>query len=98
MQQRIGDPRIAGMFSGDRLWALAAVITLWALYAFVFWEVRPYLGSDDVYWLLAIGGGLVVLFNTASIIAMIAHLSDDRDEIYGLDLYYLDTASNQPNN
>jgi RsiW-degrading membrane proteinase PrsW (M82 family) len=90
MQKRFSDPRIAGKFAGDRMWSLVAVAVLWLLYAFVFYEVKDYAGSSEVIWALIISGGFVVLFNTASIFAMIAHLSEERDEIYGLDLHYLD--------
>lgn len=86
------DPRIAGKFSGDRTWSLTAVATLWILYAFVFFEVKDYLGDEHVVWTLAAFGGLVLLFNTAAILAMVAHLSEERDEIYGLDLHYIDLA------
>jgi len=85
------DPRIARKFSGDRSWSLIAVGVLWALYAFVFYEVKDYL-DPQVTWTLAIFGGLVLLFNTAAILAMVAHLSEERDEIYGLDLHYVDLA------
>ncbi len=34
----------------------------------------------------------MLLFNTASIFAMISHYSGDKDHIYGLDLHYLDAA------
>lgn len=79
------------MFSGDRLWAFAAVLTLWATYAFVFWILFSGVMADQqVIQALAISGGLVLLFNTASIIAMIAHYSADKDHIYGLDIHYLD--------
>ena len=84
------------MFSGDRFWSLASLLLLWLLYAFVFFEMLPFASSPEVFWLLAISGGLVLLFNTASILVMVAHLSDDRNEIYGLDLHYLDVAKNQP--
>lgn len=95
MQKRQIDPRIAAMFGGDRFWALAALLLLWLLYAFVFFEMLPNSSSPGVAWALAIGGGLVLLFNSASIIAMVAHLSEDRSEIYGLDLHYLDAAKKQ---
>lgn len=87
------DPRIAKKFSGDRAWSLVAVGVLWALYAFVFYEVKDYLGAPEVGWTLAIFGGLVLLFNTAAILAMVAHLSEEREEIYGLDLHYIDLAN-----
>jgi hypothetical protein len=95
MQQRQMDPRIAKLFGGDRFWSLTALGLLWLLYAFVFFEVYQYTAIPAVTWSLAIGGGLVLLFNTASIFAMVAHLSEDRSEIYGLDLYYLDLANKQ---
>ena len=92
MQKLNIDPRIAGKFSGDRTWSLTAVATLWLLYAFVFYEIKNYLDSTEVFWALAVAGGLVLLFNTAAIFAMVAHLSEERDEIYGLDLHYLDLS------
>jgi hypothetical protein len=94
MSQGQNDPRIAGMFGGDRFWSYASLILLWLLYAFVFMKVLPYAGSPEVMWLLIVGGALVLLFNTAAIIAMISHLSDVRKEVYGLDLHYLDAAKN----
>lgn len=90
MQKQIADPRIAGKFGGDRTWSLMAIVVLWLLYAFVFYEVKDYSGSPEVMWALIISGGLVILFNTAAIFAMLFHLSEERDEIYGLDLHYLD--------
>jgi uncharacterized membrane protein len=92
MQKLNTDPRIAGMFSGDRAWSLVAVAVLWALYAFVFYQVKDYLGDQQVVWTLAAFGGLVLLFNTAAILAMVAHLSEAREAIYGLDLHYIDLA------
>lgn len=93
MQKTTGDPRIAGLLSGDRFWSLASLALLWVLYAYVLWSVMPYLDTPEELYLLAIGGALVLLFNTASILVMVAHLSEDRDEIYGLDLHYLDAAN-----
>jgi uncharacterized membrane protein YphA (DoxX/SURF4 family) len=78
------------MFSGDRLWAFGAVLVLWATYAFVFWRLSMDPGADGVLQALAIAGGLVLLFNTASIVAMISHYAHDKDHIYGLDIHYLD--------
>ena len=93
MAQRSGDPRIAKMFGSDRMWSLAAVVALWALYGFVFYEIKDFATTPEVFWALAISAGLVLLFNTASIVAMIAHLGHEREEIYGLDLHYLDTEN-----
>jgi hypothetical protein len=91
MQQKLADPRVHKMFSGDRRWAFAAVLTLWATYAFVFWQLFAGATADQqVIQALAISGGLVLLFNTASILAMISHYADDKEHIYGLDIHYLD--------
>jgi hypothetical protein len=78
------------MFRSDRMWAWIAVIALWALYAFVFWRVMPLIADTNVLIALAISAGLVILFNTASILAMTSHYAEDKEHIYGLDLYYLD--------
>ena len=45
------------------------------------------LGPGHVW---ALGVGIVLLFNTASIFAMIRHYSGDKEHIYGLDIHYLD--------
>ncbi|MEZ5827102.1 MAG: hypothetical protein R3D30_13935 [Hyphomicrobiales bacterium] len=88
--QRSNEQRISSMFTQDCLWASGLLAVLWLLYAFVFYEVWPNTGDGDVGLALLISGGLVLLFNTASIVAMIRHYSDDKEHIYGLDLHYLD--------
>jgi len=88
--RRASDPRITSMLSQDCLWASGLLLVLWLLYAFVFYEVWPNTGGGNVDLVLAISGGCVLLFNAASIVAMIRHYSDDREHIYGLDLHYLD--------
>ncbi|MFA5898464.1 MAG: hypothetical protein WC829_05065 [Hyphomicrobium sp.] len=90
MQKSTVDTRVHRMYAGDRRWAVVAVAVLWATYAFVFWKVLPNAGSPEVIYALAIAGGIVLLFNTASIFAMLQHYSQDKDHIYGLDLHYLD--------
>jgi hypothetical protein len=84
------DPRVDTMFSTDRMWAWIAILALWALYAFTFWRIIPLVTDSNVLVALAISAGLVLLFNTAAIIALTSHYAEDKDHIYGLDLYYLD--------
>lgn len=86
------DPRIERMYRGDRMWAGAALLTLWATYTFVFWKILPLLTDSGVLYTLSIGAGLVLLFNSAAIYAMIAHYIEDKQNIYGLDVHYLDAA------
>lgn len=84
------DPRVDAMYGGDRLAALIALFALWATLTFVFIAVIPLAGDPAILYVLAAGAGLVLLFNTASIFAMLSHYSEDRKHIYGLDLHYLD--------
>lgn len=90
MQQKSPDPRIEAMFAGDRRWALLALIVLWASYLYIVWQIMPQAASSNTLVALLISGGLVLLFNTASILAMLSHYADDKDHIYGLDIHYLD--------
>lgn len=97
MQTSGDDPRIDRMFRNDTLWAVVAVAALWALYSFILYELIETAGVTDtsILTVLAIGGSLVVLFNTASIFAMIKHYSEDKQHIYGLDVHYIDLARKQ---
>jgi hypothetical protein len=74
------------------MWAVAALLTLWATYTFVFWNILPLLTDSSVLYTLSIGAGLVLLFNSVAIYAMIAHYIEDKQNIYGLDVHYLDAA------
>jgi len=87
------DPRIERMYRGDRLWSVAALVTLWATYTFVFVMILPLLTESGVLMALAVGAGLVLLFNSAAIYAMLTHYTEDKDNIYGLDIHYLDAAA-----
>ena len=42
--------------------------------------------------LLLTGGAIVLIFNTAAIVAMLRHYREDRDFMYGLDIKFLDEA------
>lgn len=84
------DPRVDRMFGSDRLAALAALTALWAVLLFVFFQVLPIVTDRTTIYVLGTGVALVLLFNTASILAMLSHYSEDRKVIYGLDIHYLD--------
>lgn len=90
MQQKLPDPRVHKMFAGDRIWALGAVFVLWCIYAFTYWQLSTNQSESGVLYALGFAGGLVLLFNTASILAMIVHYAEDKEHIYGLDIHYLD--------
>lgn len=94
MQRETSDPRVLKMYHGDRRWAVFSLIALWATVFFVYYALAPIAMKDHgVLLVLAISAGLVLLFNTISIIVMLRHYSEDKDYIYGLDLYYLEAAA-----
>ena len=82
--------RIERMFAGDRLFAWAFVVVLWAVVLFVFVQIYAIIGGGPIATVLIIAGALVLLFNTAAIAAMIRHYSHEKSFIYGLDIRHLD--------
>jgi hypothetical protein len=86
------DNRIESMHRRDVTVAWAFVIGLWLAMMFVAaatWALAP---SGQLRTLLMIGGAIVLLFNTAAIVAMLRHYREDRDFMYGLDIKFLDEA------
>ena len=82
--------RIQRMFMGDVIFAWGFVATLWAVIAFVFFQMSGLLGGGTVQTVLLIGGALVLLFNTAAIFAMVRHYAHEKEIIYAIDLRHLD--------
>jgi hypothetical protein len=90
----VGDlnQRIEAMHRRDVLVAWAFVIGLWCAVIFVAmatWDLAP---NGTARVLLMIAGAIVLLFNTAAILAMLRHYREDRDFMYGLDIKFLDEA------
>ena len=86
------DQRIGAMHRRDVLIAWAFVIGLWFAVIFVAlatWNLAP---NGTARILLLGAGAVVLLFNTAAILAMLRHYREDRDFIYGLDIRFLDEA------
>src|SRR5262245_3022413 len=89
------DARIDRMHKRDRLGALAFVIALWVTILFALVSVWSLVTVPMLRVILLISGGLLLIFNSASIWAMRRHYADDRDFIYGLDLKHLDEMRRQ---
>jgi hypothetical protein len=90
----VGDlnQRIEAMHKRDVQVAWAFVIGLWCAMIFVAiatWNLAP---SGGARVLLLIGGAVVLVFNTAAILAMLRHYREDRDFMYGLDIKFMDEA------
>ena len=48
--------------------------------------------SSNFLSIMTGGGALVLLYNTAAIMAMLRHYREDRDFMYGLDIQFMDAA------
>ena len=84
--------RIEAMHRSDVRIAWAFVVGLWLAIIFVAWGTWGLAPSGAARIVLLIGGALVLLFNTAAIMAMLRHYREDRDFMYGLDIKFLDAA------
>ena len=84
--------RIEAMYRGDVRGAWLLVALLWIVILFVLIMSWPHIPDTGVKTIVAIAAGLVLIFNTASIAAMVKHYADDKDFIYGLDIKNLDAS------
>ena len=82
--------RIETMYQRDVKIAWAFVIGLW--FAVIFVAIATWNLAPEGPWriVLLIGGAAVLLFNTASIGALVKHYKEDKQFIYGLDIKHLD--------
>src|SRR5689334_21350782 len=82
--------RIQRMFLQDCAMAWVDVLLLWAAVAFVLISILGIVEDPNIRLAMYIGSGMLVLFNTASVLAMTNHYAEDKDFIYGLDIKHLD--------
>ena len=82
--------RIDAMFSRDKAMAWVFVVLLWVSIAFVYFAIIGFVEDGAMRTVLSIGAVLLLIFNTASMLAMIRHYAQDKDHIYGLDIKHLD--------
>jgi len=86
------ESRIDAMYSRDRFFAWGFVIALWITVVFVLLAVRPYFGDSSIEVVCWIAAAILLLFNTASIGAMVRHYGHDKTNIYGTDIKHLDAG------
>jgi hypothetical protein len=84
--------RIEAMFVQDRVWAYGLVAALWVVVLFVMLAVRPFIDSKPVEIVCWIAAAILVLFNTAAMVAMIRHYANDKGHIYLVDIRHLDAG------
>ena len=87
--------RIDWLHNLDRIGASAFVVALWLTILFVLFRIWPSITIEPIRIILLIAGGLVLIFNTAAIYAMLRHYTDDKHFIYGLDIKHLDEMRKQ---
>lgn len=86
------DGRIEAMYRSDVRGAWALVIVLWIVVLFVLAMSWPYIPDAGVRIVSLLAAAAVLVFNTASIAAMVRHYAEDKQFIYGLDIKHLDAA------
>jgi len=81
--------RVDKMFRRDARAAITLTVLLWLTVLFVILAVRAYMppGVEPVCWIAA---AILLLYNTASIVAMLRHYSEDKAHIYPIDIHHLD--------
>ncbi|WP_438749377.1 hypothetical protein [Pararhizobium sp. O133] len=82
--------RIDRMHSRDKAGLIIFVAVLWCTMLFALVRVWPYISVPAIRFILATACALVLVFNTAAILAMLKHYREDKHFIYGLDLKHLD--------
>lgn len=86
------DQRIESMYRSDVRAAWILVICLWVVILFVLFMSWPYIPDTGVKIVSALAALAVLIFNTASITAMVRHYAEDKHFIYGLDIKHLDAS------
>lgn len=82
--------RIDSMHAWDRGFSILGLLVLWTIIGFVCIAVNQLFTDAPLGFALYAGAFLVLIFNTASVFAMLKHYRDDKDHIYGLDIHHLD--------
>lgn len=80
------------MHQSDVRVAWAFVLGLWFSVIFVALATWNFAPNGLARVILLIGGAVILVFNTAAIMAMLRHYREDRDFMYGLDIKFLDAA------
>lgn len=84
--------RIEAMYQGDKRGAWLFIIFLWITILFVLFMTWPYIPDTGIKTAVVLAAAAVLIFNTASITAMLKHYEEDKEFIYGLDIKHLDES------
>jgi hypothetical protein len=78
------------MYRSDKRNAWILIIALWIALLSVLLLSWPHIPNATVRTVCALGAAAVLIFNTASMIAMLNHYAEDKRFIYELDILGLD--------
>lgn len=84
--------RINAMYARDRMWAYLFVAALWIVVLFVLLSVHSHIKDPAIEAVCWIAAALLLLFNTASMTAMVRHYGQDKEHVYGIDIKHLDAG------
>lgn len=84
--------RIEAMYRADVRGAWTFVAVLWIVVLFVLFMSWPHIPDGGVRIVALLAAAAVLIFNTASIAAMVKNYANDKDFIYGLDIKMLDES------
>jgi hypothetical protein len=84
------DERIEAMYRSDKRNAWILIIALWVALLSVLLLSWPHIPNGTVRLVCGLGAAAVLIFNTASMIAMLNHYAEDKKFIYELDILGLD--------
>lgn len=89
------DNRIEAMYRNDRRGAWFFVAALWVVILFVLGMSWPHIPDTGVRIVALIAAAAVLIFNTASVAAMLRHYAEDKRFIYTLDIQHLDAMKRE---
>ncbi len=84
--------RIEAMYRSDVRGAWLMIGALWIVILFVLIMSWPYIPDSGVRTVVVLAAAAVLIFNTASISAMVKNYAEDKDFIYGLDIKHYDES------
>ena len=78
------------MYQRDTYWGVGYVVFLWLAYGFTFFTINAVNVDSGIQMAMVVSGLLVLVYNTASMVAMIRHYGEDKENIYSIDIRHLD--------
>ena len=82
--------RIEAMYRSDVRGAWTFVVVLWIVILFVLFMSWPHIPDPSIRFFALVAAAAVLIFNTASVGAMVKNYAEDKEFIYGLDIKHLD--------